>query len=140
MFKKRDPDVVDSAIELDYTRPLTFPALSPESRAIALVKGAFLTIPGVCRSAASVQDSIEIVKHTMELLMTEAGKTESWEEKEWTATPSGQGVYTVTFHFLTNGEPQEAVWSANVATREVTYLNLWAKNFSCTPKSMLPLR
>jgi hypothetical protein len=60
IFKKQDPDVIDSDLILDYTITLLFPPLSLESEAIDLVKRAILTVPGRGRSATNVQENIRV--------------------------------------------------------------------------------
>ena len=59
LFKKRDPDVVDSDLELDYPAILIFPPLSLESQAINLVQAAVITVPGQGRSATNIQENIK---------------------------------------------------------------------------------
>jgi hypothetical protein len=123
-FNKQDPDVIDSDLILDYTTTLLFPPISLESEAIGLVKKAILTVPGQGRSAKNIQETVEWFMTFPELS----------PGKGWSATSDKGKTYLVTFDFI-NGKlgPSQAVWSVDIETRRVQYVNKYAKNFSWTP-------
>jgi hypothetical protein len=138
MFVRTDPDVVDSPVILDYTQVITFPPLSPGSHAIALVKTAKLTVPGQTCAAQSVEQNIDQMEKLVKTLGVLANKSISYQSKRWTAEATGENSYTVTFHFVETGTAatgeQHAMWSVDLGTRRVKYLNLLAKSFSCVPE------
>lgn len=125
MFEPQDPDVVDSDFKLDYRETIIFPPLSNEARAIALVKEAVLTVPDLGRSSADVEENIR-------WFMENPGIKPA---RGWSAKRTQGDSYTVSFDFI-NGEEgeQQAIWSANLATAEVRYINKHAKVFSWLPR------
>lgn len=129
IFKKQDPDVIDSDLILDYTTTLLFPPLSLESQAIDLVKKAILTVPGQGRSATNIQKNVEFYM----------GFPELSPGKGWSAKADKGKTYQVTFDFINGklGESQ-AIWSVDMETRRVQYVNKYAKNFSWTPSHLPP--
>jgi len=54
--------------------------------------------------------------------------------KGWSATKSSANSYSVAFDFLDGGKPTQAIWSVDLATGTVRYVNQAAKIFSWTPK------
>ena len=133
MFKETDPDVVDSPRVLDYSQAVEFPPLTPEAEAINLVKRAVLTVPGEGNSSTDIEQNIEYCMKAYALL----AKTPNFhtEGKGWSAILTGDRTYAVSFDFITDDEEGEhqAVWSANLATRQVKFVNMAAKNLSWTP-------
>jgi hypothetical protein len=127
LFKKTDPDVIDSEKLLQQIRTVSFPpfGLDPASKAIHLVKSAILTVPGLGKSAENIESNIaEFMKAPG--VAPEPGKG-------WSATNHGGSVYSVTFDYLNGGEPAQAIWSADVETGTVKYVNEYAKIFSWAP-------
>jgi hypothetical protein len=124
-FKKTDADVIDSDKILDAKFTLALPAVAPETNAINIVKHAVLTVPDKGRSATDIEENLK--------LFTQPG-TGVRPAKGWSATPAGKNVYIVAFDFIdgSSGEKQ-AIWSVNIATRQVKYVNEAAKIFSWTP-------
>jgi hypothetical protein len=133
MFKETDPDIVDSDRVLDYSQTVQFPPLTLEAEAINLVKRAVLTNPGFGRSSTDVDQSVQYNVKTTALL----AKTPNfhWEGKGWSARLTGDRTYAVSFDSITDDEEGEhqAVWSANLATRQVKYVNKAAKDLSWVP-------
>jgi hypothetical protein len=125
LFKKTDPGVIDSDKILDAKFTLALPAVTPETNAINIVKHAVLTVPGQGRSATDIEQNLT--------LFTQPG-TGVRPAKGWSATPAGKNVYIVAYDFVdgSSGEKQ-AIWSVNMATRQVKYVNQAAKIFSWTP-------
>lgn len=126
LFKKHDPDVIDSDLILDYTITLLFPPLSPESAAIDLVKKAVLTVPGLGRSATNIQENIT---WALQPPGTSPGNG-------WSAKAEKGKTYLVAFDFIDGkaGHTQ-AIWSADMGTKKVQYINKYAKIFSWSPKN-----
>ena len=125
LFKKKDPDVIDSDNILDAKFIVALPPVAPETNAINIVKHAILTVPGQGRSATDIEENIK--------LFTQPG-TGLRPAKGWSATPADKNVYNVAYDFIngSSGETQ-AIWSVNIATRQVKYVNKAAKIFSWTP-------
>ncbi|MGB9103723.1 MAG: hypothetical protein WCC59_03100 [Terriglobales bacterium] len=128
LFEKTDPDVIDSDKILDAKFAIALPPVlpvAPETNAINIVKHAILTVPGLGRSATDIEENIK--------LFTQPGT--GTVGKGWSATPAGKNVYNVAYAFMdgSQGEKQ-AIWSVNVATKQVKYVNSYAKIFSWTPK------
>jgi hypothetical protein len=137
VIKFQDPDVIDSDKILDVTSALQFPPLeashpptttpSPsetgESKAIALVKRAMLTVDG-SRSATDIEENIALFMKNPELRPA-AG---------WTAKNDSGAKYAVSYSFI-NGKlgEEQAIWEADIATKKVRYINKNAKYFSWTP-------
>jgi hypothetical protein len=147
IFKKEDPDVVDSDLVLDYAVKLDFPVLSPEaselakkareaeainsarksreSEAIDLVKRSILNVQGYGRSYATVRE-------TVDYYMSVPGMRHG---RGWSAQEDNAETFVVTFDFIdTSAGPSQAVWSADLATRKVKYVNKLGKTFSWLPK------
>lgn len=124
ILKLTDPDVNDSDQMIDDLETLAFPPLSPEARAISAVKGAVLTVQGEGRSATDVEANVELFFKDTELQPA----------KGWTAKAAGSDSYEVTYDFI-NGKAghDQAIWSVNLKTGEVRYVNTNAKRFSWTP-------
>jgi hypothetical protein len=125
IFKKEDPDVIDSDLILDYTATILFPPRSLESQAIDLVKEAILTVPGKGRSATNIQENLELFMGMGSAVRPTKG---------WSAKAEKGKTFLVVFTFMDGhlGE-QEAIWSANLETKTVQYVNKYAKMFSWTP-------
>lgn len=125
LFKKTDPDVIDSDNILDARFRLALPVVAPETNAINILKHAILTVPGKGRSATDIEENVK--------LFTQPG-TGVRPAKGWSATPAGRSVYNVAYDFIdaSSGEKQ-AIWWVNVTTRQVKYVNDAAKIFSWTP-------
>lgn len=124
LFKKTDPDVVDSDVRLDQELVLVFPQLTPESQAINLVKAAVITVPGRGRSATNIQQNVQLFMKTPGLSVG----------KGWSAKLQEENTYLVTLDFI-NGQlgPSQAIWSADVVTKKVQYINKYAKDMSWVP-------
>jgi hypothetical protein len=125
LFKKTDPDVIDSDKILDAKFSVAVPPIAPETNAINIVKHAILTVSGKGRSATDIEENIK--------LFTQPG-TGVKPAKEWSATPAGKNIYNVAYDFMdgSQGEKQ-AIWSVDVTTKQVKYVNSEAKIFSWTP-------
>jgi hypothetical protein len=125
LFKKTDPDVIDSDKILDAKFTVALPPVAPGTNAINIVKHAILTVPGKGRSATDIEENLKLFTHP---------GTGVRPAKGWSATPAGKNVYKVTYDFIdgSSGEKQ-AIWSVNTATRQVKYVNEAAKIFSWTP-------
>ncbi|HKM79598.1 MAG TPA: zinc ribbon domain-containing protein [Candidatus Acidoferrum sp.] len=128
LFKATDPDVVDSDKELEEVRTISFPSfgLDPEAKAVHLVKTAILTVPGLGKSATNIQKNIA--------LFMESPGVAPQPGKGWSATRGSGNSYAVTFDFLDGGKPAQAIWSVDLDTGTVKYVNKSAKLFSWTPK------
>jgi hypothetical protein len=124
ILKATDKDVVDSDDVLDYTASLMLPALSPEAEAIALVKASVLTVPGEGRSAIDTEGTVKDFMTPGSGLKPRNG---------WSATVKENRLYEVVFDYLSGNAPTRAVWSANLTTREVKYVNSNAKFMSWSP-------
>ena len=147
IFRREDPDVVDSYLILDYTVPLAFPPLSREtsglvkkareaeaidlarksreSAAIELVKRSTLTVQGKGRSYATIQE-------TVDWFIGAGGMSQG---KGWSAKGDNDNTFVVTFDFIDASAGQsQAVWSADLKTKKVQYVNKLAKTFSWLPK------
>lgn len=128
LFKQTDPDVIDSDKELEQVRTINFPPFNPDPtwKAIHLVKTAVLTVPGLGRSATDIQENIA--------LFMKAPGVAPEPGKDWSATKSSGNAYSVAFDFLDGGKPAQAIWSVDLSTGVVKYVNKSAKAFSWTPK------
>ena len=126
ILKKTDTDVSDSPKIVDYLVKLQFPRVSPDARAINLVRSAILTVPDEGRSAGDVQANIDLMMSNPEM------KT----GKGWAASATSPIVYQVSYDFI-NGDlgNERAIWTTDIATGTVKYLNKSAKIFSWTPNS-----
>ena len=124
ILKATDSDVTDSPKIVDYSLTLPFPAISSTAKAINLVRSAILTVPGKGRSAGDIQANVD-------LFMRSEGLKAA---REWAATPKSQAIYEVSYDFINGSEGEtQAIWTANIATGQVKYLNESAKTFSWTP-------
>jgi hypothetical protein len=125
MFKRTDPDVIDSNRTLDYSLAVELPPLAPGAEAINVVKRAVLIVSGMGKSATDIE-------HNIGLNMKTPGFHPG---KGWSANSTGEKTYTVSFDFVTDDKQGEhqALWSVNLATRKVDYINMAAKNLSWTP-------
>ena len=85
-----------------------------------------LPIPGLGRSDTDIEKNIT-------LFMKSPG-VEPQPGKGWSATKGSANVYSVAFDFLDGGKPAQAIWSADLTTGAVKYVNQAAKAFSWTPK------
>jgi hypothetical protein len=147
IFRKEDPDVVDSYLILDYTVPLAFPPLSRETSAVAknaqeietidraqksrelaaieLVKKSTLTVQGKGRSYATIKETVDWF----------IGAGGMYQGKGWSAKADNDNTFVVTFDFIDASAGQsQAVWSANLKTKKVQYVNKLGKMFSWLPK------
>lgn len=126
IFKKEDPDVLDSDLLLDYATAIAFPPPSPETQAIDFVKRATLSVPELGRSSMNIQDSLDY------FMSPGTGITHG---TGWSAKQQEDGVYMVTFNF-TDGTAgaADAIWSVDLKTKKVQYINKSAKIFSWVPK------
>jgi hypothetical protein len=129
MFVALNPDVTDSSKKLDYTVTLQVPELQPEARAISLVKAAGLTAQGKGRSATDVEANIELF---MELARPLHGSSALQAARGWSAEARGD-TYEVIFDYTDSGASKQAIWSADLRTGEVKYVNENAKLLSWTP-------
>jgi len=126
LVKLTDRDVVDSDKIVQHVALLQFPPLSEDAVAIATVKHAILTVPGIGRSATNIEENVK-------LFMSPG--TGVRPGKGWSAKSQGNRVYLVSCNFIngTSGE-DEAVWSVDLKSKSVKYVNKNAKLFSWTPK------
>jgi hypothetical protein len=124
LFRLEDPDLIDSDKILDFWQTIAFPPVSENIQAISLVKTAVLTTPEKGRSSDSVENTIKEFMHPPSVQPA----------RGWSAAKIQNGEYRVCFDFIdgTLGEKQ-AIWSANLATRQVHYLNKSAKILSWLP-------
>lgn len=123
LFKLEDPEVTDSDKILDATRTLDFPPLSREAEAVRPVKKAVLTVDGR-RSAGDVETNIA-------WFMKVPGLKPA---KGWSARADQTETYLVVCDFV-NGKAgvEQAIWSVDLSTKRVAYVNRNAKTFSWTP-------
>lgn len=124
ILAKTDPDVIDSPKIVDYRLALPFPAITPGAAAINLVRGAILTVPGKGRSAGDIQANVDYFMNSPGIKTAQG----------WAATPKESNTFEVSYGFIDgdNGQ-QQAIWLANLSTKQVRYLNEYAKEFSWTP-------
>ncbi len=128
LFTMTDPDVIDSNKILDVKFSISLPApasVSAKTNAIATVKHAILTVPGQGRSATNIEQNLKL------FMSPGTGVSVA---KGWSATARGSDVYNVSFDFNDGGKGEkQAIWSVNMATKQVKYVNETAKIFSWTP-------
>ena len=99
--------------------------VSAETNAINIVKHAILTVPGKGRSATDIEENLN-------LFMTPG--TGVTAAKGWSATAAGPNLYNASFDFNDGGNGErQAIWSVNIVTKQVKYVNEAAKTFSWTP-------
>jgi hypothetical protein len=124
IVKAENPDVTDSSKIVDYTPTLPFPVLSPEAKAISLVRQTIMTVPDEGRSTGDVQAVVD-------LFMLSPGLKVA---KGWGAKQTGPSTFDVSFDFI-NGEQgeQQAIWQADIASGRVKYVNENGKLFSWAP-------
>lgn len=124
ILKLTDPDVTDSDKIVDYDQTLSFPALSPEAKAISMVREAILTLPDEGRSTGDVQAVVDMY------LASPGVKAGSG----WGASRKSPSDFDVSFDFIDGQQgEQQAIWTANIATGKVKYVNENAKRFSWAP-------
>src|SRR5207248_3767445 len=103
---------------------VSLPPIAPEVNAISIVKHAVLTVPDQGRSATDIEENLA--------LFAQGGVRPL---KGWRATLAGSNVYNVSYDFDDGGAgEQQAIWSVNIVTKQVKYVNHYAKVFSWTPK------
>ncbi len=126
MFKETDPDVVDSPRVLDHSQAVEFPPLTPEAEAINLVKRAVLNVPGMGKSSTDIDQNVQYWMSSPGIHRGPGG---------WTAKLTGNSTYEVTFDVITDDAQghHQAIWSANLLTRQVKIVNMAAKYLSWTP-------
>ena len=125
LFKLTDPDVIDSDRMLVAKFTVSMPPISQDTNAINIVKHAILTVPGNGKSATDIEDNLA--------LFTKPG-TGVTLAKGWSATSTGTNTFNVSYDFIDGGSGEkQAIWSVNVATKQVKYVNEAAKVFSWTP-------
>jgi len=122
ILKPTDPDVSDSPKTVDYYRTLTVSPSTPEASAIALVKAAVLSVPGQGRSSGDVQANLDLYSSSMT------------PGKGWNAKSAGPKSYDVSYDFIDGRGNEQAIWTADLSTGAVKYVNEAAKVFSWTPK------
>lgn len=125
ILKATDSDVSDSPKVLDFRQTMAFSASSSEARAISLVRGSILTVPGEGRSTGDVQANID-------LYLASPGMT---MEKGWSARVLNPNNLEVSYDFVDGSQGEEqAIWKVNLTSRSVQYVDEAAKLFSWTPK------
>lgn len=124
IIKASDPDVVDSSKEIDYRQKLDFPAVTPEAQAISVVRSTVMTVPEKGRSKGDVQAVVDLFMGGFGL---EPGKG-------WSAKQNGPSTYLVSYDFIDGnmGEAQ-AIWSVELKSNSVKYVNEKGKIFSWAP-------
>jgi hypothetical protein len=136
MFRKLNPDVIDSSQALDYSVAIEVPVLTPEAKAISLVKAAVLTVPGLGRSATDVEANIDLdIGDSALLAKTFHGENAKGilPAKGWIARAKDKDNYEVIFDYTDDAAPAQAIWSVELKTGVVRYVNEHAKNLSWTP-------
>lgn len=126
MFKLTDPGIVDSPKELDFTSETVYlPPLTPEAEAINLIKRAVLTTD-FGKSSTDIDQNIEFNMAAPGYHRGPGG---------WSAKPIGNSMYEVSFDLITDDAQghHQAIWSANLTTRQVKIVNMAAKYLSWTP-------
>jgi hypothetical protein len=137
LFKLEEPDVIDSDKILDCVVTLDFPKASDptkearttppepskEQRAIELAKKAVLVVDG-SRSSMTVEDGFAFYRKDPEIRLGSG----------WSASPSEGNTFLVSLSFI-NGPAGEdhAIWSVDLSTKKVKYINKAAKAFSWIP-------
>lgn len=123
IFKETDPDVVDSPVVLDYRLLVNFPPLSEDALAISTVQSAVLTVSGRGRSSASVGETVK--------WFCSPGTGMS-QRKGWSAEVKNGRLYHVMFDYNPASEGP-AIWSVDLNTKQVRYVNRNAKYMSYLP-------
>jgi hypothetical protein len=125
LFVATDPDVVDSPKRLDVVEKISFPQISPTAKAIALVKRTTMTVPGEGRSFGNIEQNLRSFMNSGSGLSTAKG---------WSAHAISGDIYDVSYDYINGSQGEaQAVWSADLHTDEVKYLNMAAKIFSWNP-------
>jgi hypothetical protein len=125
LFKLTDPDVIDSERMLVAKFTVSMPPISQDTNAINIVKHAILTVPGNGKSATDIEENLA--------LFTKPG-TGVTVAKGWSAASTGTSMFNVSYDFIDGGSGEkQAIWSVNIATKQVKYVNEAAKLFSWTP-------
>jgi len=125
ILKLQDPDVIDSSKVLDDLTTIALPPLKPEAIAISLVKAVVLTVPGMGRSATDVETNISLFMSAPAFCRPARG---------WSAHTSDADMFEVVFDFIDGGAGEkQAIWSVDLKTGKVKYVNESAKIFSWTP-------
>ncbi|HEV2498971.1 MAG TPA: hypothetical protein VGY31_05275 [Terriglobia bacterium] len=125
LFKLTNPDVADSDKILDAKFTLRLPPATPQAYAICDVKHATLSISGFGPADRDVE---HVIAYFMQ------PQTGVKPGKGWSATSAGGNLYNVTYDFIDGGAGEkQAVWSVDIATKRVKYVNMGAKMFSATP-------
>jgi hypothetical protein len=138
MVKSLNSDVIDSSKELDYTVVVEVPPLTPETKAISLVKSSVLTVPGLGRSATDVEANIDLfISSTSVLAKSFHGETAKGMRpaKGWLARTKNGNTIEVIFDFMDGDAPKQAIWTVALDTSVVKYVNEDAKTLSWTPDS-----
>jgi hypothetical protein len=124
ILKNTDADVSDSPKVMDYLLTLPFPALSPAAKAINLVRASILNVPDEGRSAGDIQANIDYFLSTPGV---RAGNG-------WSAKATSPTVYEVSYDFIDGAQGEtQGIWTANIVSGEVNYVNKDAKILSWTP-------
>jgi hypothetical protein len=124
ILKPTDSDVTDSPKVVDYYKTLSLSPVSPEATAIALVRAAVLTVPGQGRSSGDVQANLDLFSSS-----PGTAKGNGWSTKS-----SGPKSYQVSYDYIDGSKGDEqAIWTADLSTGAVKYVNESAKIFSWTP-------
>jgi hypothetical protein len=127
ILRLTDPDVIDSERILDTSMNVVFSPLSPEAEAISLVKAAVLTVPGSGRSSTDIEANVA-------LFMSVPGVREPRQAKGWSGIRKQGTLYEVAYDFINGDEgEQQAIWSVDLKSGKVKYVNEKAKIFSWTP-------
>lgn len=136
IFRKLNADVIDSSQALEYSVGIQVPPLTPDANAISLVKAAVLTVPGLGRSATDVEANIDLTIADTAMLARRvhgANAKGMLPAKGWIARAKDKDNYEVIFDYTDGDAPDQAMWSVNLRTGMVRYVNENAKLLSWTP-------
>jgi hypothetical protein len=126
LFKLEEPDVIDSDKMLDYVATLDVPNTpdpSKEQAAVELVKNATLVVDG-SRSSMTVADGFSFYTKDPEIRVGSG----------WSAHQSEGNTFLVSLSFIDGKVGEDhAVWSVDLSSRKVKYVNKAAKAFSWIP-------
>jgi hypothetical protein len=123
LFRKTDPDVIDSDRMLEYRTTVAFPTASRELEAISLVKSSTLVVDGE-RSSATVAQTVDA------FLKPGTGITMG---SGWKAIAKGSNIYEVQLGICDAANDGPAIWQADLSSRKVRYINKVAKDMSYLP-------
>jgi hypothetical protein len=124
-FELTDPDFIDSDKILSAKFKIALPPVSGEALAINTVKHAILSVRGRGRSATNIQENIAV--------FTQPG-TGVKLGRGWRAEPTASNTYQVSWNFIDGpAGSKDAIWTVNMATKQVKYVNEAAKAFSWVP-------